>query len=81
MQSDQLQSQHAMSCIKFPVITELVYFANAEKAAVKISMFQLKFIVFANLMICMIVLLSKSIENNIAKTYLSSNILFVKSQS
>ena len=77
MQSDQLQSQHAMSCIKFPVITELVYFANAEKAAVKISMFQLKFIVFANLMICM----SESIENNIAKTYLSSNILFVKSQS
>ena len=55
MQSDQLQSQHAMSCIKFPVITELVYFANAEKAAVKISMYQLKFIVFANLMICMIV--------------------------
>ena len=55
MQSDQLQSQHAMSCIKFPVITELVYFANAEKAAVKISMFQLKFIVFANLLIRMIV--------------------------
>ena len=55
MQSDPLQSQHAMSCIKFPVITELVRFANAEKAAVKISMFQLKFIVFANLLIRMIV--------------------------
>ena len=54
MQSDQLQSQHAMSCIKFPVITELVGFANAEKAAVKISMFQLKFIVFANLILCVV---------------------------
>ena len=81
MQSDPLQSQHAMSCIKFPVITELVRFANAEKAAVKISMFQLKFIVFANLMICIIVLLSKSIETNNSKTYLRSCVLFVKSQS
>ena len=54
MQSDQLQSQHAMSCIKFPVITELVRFANAEKAAVKISMFQLEFVVFANLILCVV---------------------------
>ena len=49
MQSDQLQSQHAMSCIKFLWITELVRFAKAEKVAVKISIFALKFIVLANL--------------------------------
>ena len=48
MQSDQLQSQQTMSCIKFPLITELVHFANAEKAEVKISMFYLKLIVFDN---------------------------------
>ena len=48
MKSDQLQSQQTMSCIKFPLITELVHLANAEKAEVKISMFYLKFIVFAN---------------------------------
>ena len=48
MKSDQLQSQQTMSCIKFPLITELVHFANAEKAEVKISMFYLKLIVFAN---------------------------------
>ena len=49
MQSDQLQSQQIMSCIKFPLITELVHFANAEKAEVKISMFYLKLIMFGNL--------------------------------
>ena len=55
MQSDQLQSQQTMSCIKFPLITELVHFANAEKAEVKISMFYLKLIVFDNTVIHVII--------------------------
>ena len=69
MQSDQLQSQQTMSCIKFPLITELVHFANAEKAEVKISMFYLKLIVFANPV--------KRLDNIVYNIYFRSSKLFV----
>ena len=69
MQSDQLQSQQTMSCIKFPLITELVHFANAEKAEVKISMFYLKLIVFANPV--------NRLDNIVYNIYFRSSKLFV----
>ena len=70
MQSDQLQSQQTMSCIKFPLITELVHFANAEKAEVKISMFYLKLIVFDNPVI-------NRLDNIAYNIYFRSSKLFV----
>ena len=69
MQSDQLQSQQTMSCIKFPLITELVHFANAEKAEVKISMFYLKLIVFDNPV--------NRLDNIVYNIYFRSSKLFV----
>ena len=71
MQSDQLQSQQTMSCIKFPLITELVHFANAEKAEVKISMFYLKLIVFDNPVIHV-----NRLDNIVYNIYFRSSKLF-----